>query len=141
MNIRQFEPKDTDEAVNLWMRCGLTVPWNNPRQDIERKLRVSPDLFLVGEEGGKIIATAMGGYEGHRGWVNYLAVHPDFQRHGFGTMLMQALEDRLKGLGCPKLNLQVRTTNLAVISFYKSIGYADDNVVSLGKRLIEDKRF
>ena len=141
MITRQFAPKDTDEVVSLWMQCGLTVPWNNPWQDIERKLKVSPDLFLVGEQDGKVIATAMGGYDGHRGWVNYLAVHPDYRRKGYGKTMMQAIEGKLMALGCPKLNLQVRATNLAVIGFYEKNGYASDNVVSMGKRLNDDRKY
>jgi len=141
MIIRRFEPKDTDEVVSLWMKCNLTIPWNNPWQDIERKLKVNPELFIVGEQSGKIIAAAMGGYEGHRGWVNYLAVHPDYRRKGYGKMMMIFLEEKLTALGCPKLNLQVRATNREVIEFYAKIGYADDNVVSLGKRLTKDRKY
>jgi ribosomal protein S18 acetylase RimI-like enzyme len=105
------------------------------------EIKVSPDLFLVGEQDGKVIATAMGGYDGHRGWVNYLAVHPDYRRKSYGKMMMQAIEEKLMALGCPKLNLQVRATNLAVIGFYEKIGYASDNVVSMGKRLIADRKY
>ncbi len=141
MIIRQFESEDTDEVVSLWMKCNLTVPWNNPWQDIERKLKVNPELFLVGELEGKVIATVMGGYEGHRGCVNYVAVHPDFRRKGYGKMMMNALEEKLKALGCPKLNLNVRGSNLAVIGFYEKIGYARDDVVGMGKRLIEDRKY
>jgi ribosomal protein S18 acetylase RimI-like enzyme len=84
------------------------------------------------------VATAMGGYEGHRGWVNYLAVHPDYQRRGYGRLLMQALVEKLTAVGCPKLNLQVRQDNQAVMQFYRALGYQQDNVVSFGKRLIAD---
>jgi ribosomal protein S18 acetylase RimI-like enzyme len=88
--------------------------------------------------GVKIIATAMGGYEGHRGWVNYLAVDPAFRKKGFGRQLMAEIEKRLLALGCPKINLQVRMDNTSALEFYSQIGYKDDNVVSLGKRLIVD---
>ena len=139
MNIRSFHPSDTEPVITLWQACGLVKPWNDPHKDIERKLAVLPELFLIGEsEKGTIIGSAMGGYEGHRGWVNYLAVHPDQQGNGYGRILMEALEEKLIALGCPKINLQVRETNLDVIHFYEAIGYKIDRVVSLGKRLIPD---
>ena len=80
----------------------------------------------------------MGGYDGHRGWVNYLAVDPDYQHKGFGREIMSALETALKELGCPKLNLQIRTDNEAAIAFYEQAGYKQDAVLSYGKRLIHD---
>lgn len=139
IKIRPFQPADTEPVIALWQACGLVKPWNDPHKDIERKLAVLPELFLVGEsEKGTLIGSAMGGYEGHRGWVNYLAVHPEQQGSGYGRILMEALEEKLIALGCPKINLQVRDTNLDVIHFYEAIGYKIDQVVSLGKRLIPD---
>ena len=138
MEIRPFDPVDEADVVLLWERCGLVVPWNDPHRDIGRKLRVQPELFLVGLVGGKIVATAMAGYEGHRGWVNYLAVHPDHQRGGMGRRMMDAAEERLRAIGCPKINVQVRTSNRGVIDFYRAIGFEDDEVASLGKRLERD---
>jgi Acetyltransferases len=87
---------------------------------------------------GTIVATVMAGYEGHRGWINYLAVHPDCQRKGYGRMMMNRAEALLLELGCPKINLQVRVGNEGVIEFYRKLGYQIDQVVSLGKRLIHD---
>jgi ribosomal protein S18 acetylase RimI-like enzyme len=138
MRIRPFRADDEEGVVALWKACDLTRPWNDPRKDIARKLTVQPELFLVGEEGGKLVATLMAGYEGHRGWVNYLAVSPDCRRQGFGRVLMQAAEERLRALGCPKLNIQVRSTNAEVLGFYRALGYAQEERVSLGKRLIPD---
>ena len=111
------------------------VPWNNPETDIQKKMDVQPDLFFVGELDEKIVATCMAGYEGHRGWINYLAVAPAFRRHGFGRAMMLHAERQLVQLGCPKINLQVRAHNTDVIQFYQSLGFKDDNVTSLGKRL------
>jgi len=125
-------------VVELWVECGLVVPHNDPNRDIERKLRVNPEWFLVGKVNNRVVATCMVGYEGHRGWINYLAVHPDFQGSGCGRQLMQRAEEILLAAGCPKINLQVRTSNQAAISFYESLGYRRDSVVSLGKRLIPD---
>lgn len=138
MRIRPYRADDEEGVVALWKACDLTRPWNDPRKDIARKLTVQPELFLVGEEGGKLVATLMAGYEGHRGWVNYLAVSPDCRRQGFGRVLMQEAEERLLALGCPKLNIQVRGTNAEVLGFYRALGYAQEERVSLGKRLIPD---
>ena len=138
MRIRPFQQGDQQGVIELWKRCGLVVPWNDPARDIERKSQLGADLFLVGETEGKLKATAMGGYEGHRGWVNYLAVDPDCRGRGFAREIMQALESRLLELGCPKINLQVRQSNVDVIRVYEALGYKRDAVVSLGKRLIED---
>lgn len=138
MQIREFQPTDQEAVIALWIRCGLTRPWNNPHADIERKLAVAPDLFLVGEIDGSIVASVMGGYEGHRGWINYLAVDPSMQRRGLGRQMMDAVEARLQARGCPKINLQVRDTNEQATGFYRAIGYAVDPVVSFGKRLIVD---
>ena len=139
MEIRSFKPQDEEPVVQLWIDCGLVVPWNNPHKDIRRKLKVRPDLFLVAHESNRIIATVMAGYEGHRGWINYLAVHPDYQGSGVGRRMMDEAEIRLRAEGCPKINLQVRRTNDGVIAFYKRIGYKVDDAVSLGKRLEPDK--
>jgi ribosomal protein S18 acetylase RimI-like enzyme len=87
----------------------------------------------------KIVATVMAGYDGHRGWINYLAVHPDHQHTGIGRNMMDEAEIRLRAAGCPKINLQVRRTNSKMIEFYRKIGYKLDDVVSLGKRLEPDQ--
>jgi ribosomal protein S18 acetylase RimI-like enzyme len=137
--IRAFRKGDEDAVIALWQECGLTRPWNNPGNDIARKMAVQPELFLVGLVDDKIIATLMAGYEGHRGWVNYVAVAPEHRRQGFGRVLMQEAEERLLALGCPKVNIQVRSSNLDALGFYKGIGYLQDEAVSLGKRLIADR--
>lgn len=138
MEIRPFELRDEAAVVQLWIDCGLVVPWNDSYRDIQRKLKVQPEMFLVGCLDDQIIATIMAGYEGHRGWINYLAVHPKFQRTGIGRRMMDEAEGLLRAAGCPKINLQVRSTNAKVIAFYKRIGYMVDDVVSFGKRLEPD---
>lgn len=138
MQIRQFELQDEEQVISLWKECNLVVSWNDPKKDIQRKLKVNPELFLVGIVDNKIVASIMGGYEGHRGWVNYLAVSPSHQRKGYGRQMMEAVEARLREMGCAKINLQVRETNLAVVEFYKSIGYDLDHVIGMGKRLESD---
>ncbi|EAQ98762.1 GNAT family acetyltransferase [Congregibacter litoralis] len=138
MKIRAYNENDKNEVISLWGDCGLTVAQNDAAKDIERKLKVDPDLFLVGVSESEIVASVMGGYEGHRGWINYLAVKPSEQRKGYGQAIMQAVEILLKGKGCPKINLQVRSANESVIAFYSAMGYENDNVVGLGKRLEYD---
>ena len=119
MKIRSFEITDKEQVIDLWKECKLVVPWNDPKKDIQRKLKVNPELFLVGEMDGVIVGSIMGGYEGHRGWVNYLAVSPSHRKKGYGRQLMEAVEERLEKMGCAKVNLQVRETNLELIEFYR----------------------
>jgi ribosomal protein S18 acetylase RimI-like enzyme len=101
---------------------------------------VNPEWFLVGQLEGKIIASCMAGYEGHRGWINYLSVAPQYRRRGFAARLMRDAECILRQAGCPKINLQIRTSNSEAIAFYKAIGYSIDDIVSMGKRLVPDQR-
>jgi len=138
--IRTFAPTDADALVGLWRTCGLTRPWNDPARDVERRRAIDDGLFLVGTDGtgGPVVASAMGGYEGHRGWVNYLAVHPEHRGRGHGRTLMDELERRLLARGCPKINLQVREENTAALAFYAALGFSVDRSISLGKRLIPD---
>lgn len=136
--IRPYHSSDESAIIQLWRDCGLTRPWNDPAKDIARKLTVQSDLFLVGEADGVVVGTLMGGYDGHRGWINYLAVSPAHQRRGHATVLMQAAERKLLEMGCPKINLLIRSGNVAVRGFYESLGFQSDEVISLGKRLIPD---
>ena len=137
--IRPYQPDDEEVVIDLWRKCNLVTPQNNPKRDIERKLRVHPEWFLVGILDNKIVTTCMAGYEGHRGWINYLAVSSRYRRQGIATSMMREAESRLKGVGCPKINLQIRKTNSQVIQFCQSIGYKKDLVVSMGKRLESDE--
>jgi ribosomal protein S18 acetylase RimI-like enzyme len=139
MTIRPFADADTDAVIALWECCGLVRPWNDPRKDIARKLRVQPDMFLVGESDGRVVATVMAGYEGHRGWINYLAVEPGLRRGGLARALMDEAERRLRALGCAKVNLQVRRGNRDVVAFYTRLGYTEDDVIGMGKRLEVDR--
>jgi ribosomal protein S18 acetylase RimI-like enzyme len=138
MVVRTFVGTDETAVVALWERCGLTRPWNDPRKDIRRKTAVRPDLFLVGTLDGVVVASVMAGYEGHRGWINYLAVAPEHRGKGLGRAMMAEAERLLGEAGCPKVNLQVRSSNTKVIEFYRRLGYTVDDVVSLGKRLEND---
>ena len=139
MNIRPFQQQDQEAVIALWQRCELTRPWNDPRLDIARKMTEQPELFLVGLKGDEVVASVMAGFDGHRGWINYLAVCPSWQRQGLARLLMAQVEAVLLARGCPKINLQVREGNAAVLAFYRAMGYLPDAVVSMGKRLINDQ--
>lgn len=137
--IRPFDPQDTDAVVALWNEAGLTKPWNDPHKDIARKLTVQPELFVVAAEAtGKVVGTVMAGYDGHRGWMNYLATSTDARGQGIARALIEHVEKELLARGCPKVNLQVRATNPNVVSFYEHLGYKIDDTIDLGKRLIAD---
>ena len=133
--IKTYEQKDENEVIKLWKLCNLIVPQNDPKLDISSKVNFQPDLFFVGLSKDVLIATVMIGYEGHRGWINYLAVHPDYRRKGFGRQLMNYSTITLLKRGCPKINVQVRVSNKSVIKFYKNLGFTDDKVKSYGKRI------
>lgn len=140
MRIRAFRESDEAAVVELWRRCSLLRPWNDPAKDIRRKLRVQRELFLVGvlDEDAAPVAAVMAGYDGHRGWMNYLAVDPEQRRKGLGRALVAEVERLLAELGCPKVNIQVRADNGDAVGFYRRLGYAVDEVVSLGRRLERD---
>ncbi len=138
LKIRPFVESDETSVVDLWKACSLTRAWNDPHRDLARKLGTQADRFLVGLVNDELIASAMFGYDGHRGWVNYLAVQPANRGKGYARQLMMAGETLLTQAGCPKLSLQIRSSNHDVIAFYEHLGYATDEVVSMGKRLIAD---
>jgi ribosomal protein S18 acetylase RimI-like enzyme len=138
VTIRPFRPADGAPVIALWQACGLVRPQNDPRKDIARKLRVNPEWFLVAEADGLVVGAVMAGYEGHRGWINYLAVAPARRRGGVGRKLMAEAEQRLRAAGCPKINLQVRPENRAAVAFYERTGFSVEGAISLGKRLQAD---
>ena len=136
--IRSFEVQDHDEVVSLWKDIFPDdPPWNEPTNVIRRKLTVQPDLFLVGHVDGRLVGTVLAGFDGVRGWIHHLAVHRSHQRQNIARALMTKAEEGLAKLGCPKVNLQVRVTNSAVISFYRTLGYSVEERASLGKHLDE----
>jgi ribosomal protein S18 acetylase RimI-like enzyme len=139
MHIRPYQDSDEAQVVALWHACELTRAWNDPHKDIARKLRVQRELFLVGSVGDLIVATVMAGYEGHRGWINYLAVEPAQRNQGHASALLQRVEALLLEAGCPKVSLQIRASNKQALAFYRHTGYLQDEVISFGKRLIPDE--
>lgn len=139
VSVRTYRHGDRERVVALWKDCALVVPWNDPGRDIDRKVADSPELFFVAEDAqGAACGTCMAGYEGHRGWIFYMAVRPDQQGRGIARALLDHAEAALAARGCPKVELMVRDTNAAVLEFYRHLGYVDEPVAVLGKRLASD---
>ena len=137
LTIRPYAEPDEAGVVRLWQVVFPdNPPWNVPAEDIRRKLAVQRDLFLVGEFGGRVVATVLAGYDGHRGWLHLVAVDPACRRRGFARAMIAEAERRLAAMGCPKVNLQVRAANEQVVAFYRNLGYAVEERVSMGKRLV-----
>ena len=136
--FRKFRKSDSEAVIDLWKKCKLIVPWNDPIKDINRKLSIKDNLFIIGEINKNIIASAMAGYDGHRGYIYYLAVLPEYQNKGIGSSLLSIIEKKLLQLGCPKINLFVRNTNIRVKTFYKINNYEFQDSQIYGKRLIKD---
>jgi ribosomal protein S18 acetylase RimI-like enzyme len=141
MEIRVFRQDDFEEVITLWERCDLLRPWNDPEMDIERKLNHDADLFLVAEVGGEVVGSLMGGYDGHRGSAYYLGVHPEYRGRGIANALLSRLEKKLIARGCPKIQIMVREENELVIGMYERLDYEQQDVMLLGKRLIEDQEY
>ena len=137
-NITIFEDKHRTQVIDLWKKCNLIKSWNDPNKDIDRKLKVNDSLFLIVEFNKVIIGSAMIGYDGHRGSLYYLAVDPKHQRKGVGEMFMKEIEKRLIEVGCPKINVFIRNSNIEVKEFYQSIDYEEQDCLVYGKRLIPD---
>ena len=134
--IRAFEDSDEDAVAALWREVFPDdPPWNEPTLVMAKKRIVQRDLFFVAMENGVLAGTAMGGYDGHRGWVYAVAVRPGSRRRGVGARLMARIQSALESLGCPKINLQVRAGNESVVAFYQRLGYLIEQRVSMGKRL------
>jgi ribosomal protein S18 acetylase RimI-like enzyme len=136
LQIRRFHESDTGTVVALWTTVfAYSTPHNAPASVIGQKLAVQPQLFFVAVLDGAVVGTVMGGYDGHRGWVYSLAVDPRARRRGVGTAMMKQLERDLAARGCPKVNLQVLSSNVETVEFYKKLGYSVEERISMGKLL------
>jgi ribosomal protein S18 acetylase RimI-like enzyme len=133
--IIRYSPKYQDAVVDLWHQCGLVVPPNDPVEDIQKKLEFQPELFFVALVDRQLVGSIMVGYEGHRGWINYLAVLPTCQERGYGRKLVDRAIAELRETGCLKINLHVRSANASVVEFYKHLGFEEEERISLGMRL------
>lgn len=133
--IARYGSEFQGAVVDLWRKCSLIVPQNDPVVDIRKKVDYQPGLFFVALLDGRVVGSVMAGYEGHRGWLNYLAVLPEYQGQGYGRKLVEKAIAELRKLGCLKVNLEVRKSNSSVIDFYIHLGFKNNEVVGLGKRL------
>ena len=135
MQIAAAKESDVDDVIALWDACGLMRPWNDPAADFRLALANETSAILLAQIEGALVASVMTGFDGHRGWVYYLAVAPDFRKHGLGTKMMAAAEQWLRERNAPKIQLMVRDGNEAAIGFYKALGYDVQPVVTIGRRL------
>ena len=135
MDIGPLSSSQRDAAIALWHEAGLVVTFNDPAADLERALAGPSSTVLAAGDDGVLLATAMVGHDGHRGWVYYLAVSPAARGRGLGRVMMDACERWLTDRGVPKLNLMVRSGNEAVLGFYEALGYGRDEVVVMSRRL------
>jgi uncharacterized protein len=133
--LREVIPSDYDVLVQLWRVCGIQLPNVNQRLEFERKLERDPELFLVAEDRGEVVGSIMGSYDGRRGWIGRLCVHPDRRRAGLGTRLVREVESRLAAKGCPKVNLLVESANLDAVPFYQRLGYTADDLIFMERWL------
>lgn len=135
LSVAPIEDSDVAAVVALWQRCDLTRPWNDPAADIALARRGPNSTILIGRCGETIVATAMVGHEGHRGWVYYVAVDPDHRGQEYGRAIMNAAEDWLREAGIAKLQLLVRPDNTMVQAFYELIGYDEQERIIYAKWL------
>jgi ribosomal protein S18 acetylase RimI-like enzyme len=135
MKIEVLPDGMQEEAVSLWHVTGISRPWNDPAADLRRAITGSAATVLACTEGDQLLGTAMVGDDGHRGWVYYLAVLPAQQQRGVGRMLMTACEEWARDRGVPKIQVMIRHSNSNVFSFYQRLGYTDDDVSILSRRL------
>ncbi|RYG85441.1 MAG: GNAT family acetyltransferase [Alphaproteobacteria bacterium] len=133
--IIEGSDSDLEAVVALWERCGLTRPWNDARQDYRTALGAPDAVVLLRKDGVRTVASVMVGFDGHRGWIYYLAVEAALQRQGLGREMMAAAEQWLRARGAPKLQLMVRDANAAALQFYERLGLEPQAVTVLGKRL------
>jgi ribosomal protein S18 acetylase RimI-like enzyme len=133
--MREANPADASEVIALWEACGLTRPWNDPAADFARAVAGPTSAVLLLHEGDALAASVMVGFDGHRGWVYYLAVAPERRRAGLGRVMMDAAEAWLRERGAPKIQLMVRADNEAALRFYEALGLERQQVVTLGRFL------
>lgn len=136
VHVRRYRPTDAESLVALWHEVlPSSQPWNDPQTALARKVRQQDDLIFVAEKKAEVVGAVIAGYDGIRGWIYSLAVMPDHRICGIGRLLMREAEAALLALGCPKVNLQVRSTNSEVMEFYRRCGYELEDRSSLGRVL------
>ena len=141
MLIRAITAADCDAVLALWKTvfpeyADPQRPQRDPAANFTRKLAMGDGLFWLAEGDGNVVGTAMAGYDGHRGWLYSVGVMPALRGQGIGRALVAHAERALAALGCPKINLQVLTAKSDAPEFWRALGYREDLVTSLGKRLV-----
>lgn len=136
LSIIPYSNQYQTAVIELWQQCNLIVPSNDPIEDIQKKMEFQPTLFFIALLHDQVIGSIMVGYEGHRGWINYLAVLPSYQKQGYGKLLINKAITELRKLGCRKVNLQIRPTNLRVIEFYQHLGFKQEDRINMSLRLM-----
>ncbi len=121
--VREATAGDAAPVIALWHACELTRPWNDPQADFDRALAFAGSTIWLAEDAGGVIGTAMTGFDGHRGWIYYLATAPARRGQGIATCLVEACCDWLRDRGCPKVELMVRESNQAAAAYYARIGW------------------
>lgn len=138
LGIREIDDADVPAVVELWHASGISRPWNDPLKDIAFARRSPHSIVLVGEIGQRIVATTMVGEDGHRGWVYYVATHPDLQRRGLARRMMQDAETWLRARGVWRMQLLVRAENAAARGFYEKLGFGDTKTICFQKVISGD---
>lgn len=133
MYFRNFSLNDYDSIIDLWSRAGLKLSSSDTMEGLKNKLRRDPDLFFVLEDSFRIIGVVMGSYDGRRGWINHLAVDPEYQGKSIGQIMISELESRFRKIGCEKINLLIEMENQNVQKFYKKQGYRQDELIFMEK--------
>jgi ribosomal protein S18 acetylase RimI-like enzyme len=135
MACTQATQEDRDAVIDLWTRCGLTVPHNPPAGDFEMAIGKPGSDILVTRQDDRTVGTVMVGHDGHRGWIYYLAVDPEYRHQGLGERLVRAAEAWLQDRGVRKIQLMVRSSNHGVLDFYRAIGFEQSDVVVMQRWL------
>jgi ribosomal protein S18 acetylase RimI-like enzyme len=136
VRVRVYEERDFPAVERIWRAVfPVTAPYHEPAASVRRMVAQAPDLFFVAEDAGRVVGTVLAGWDGHRGWIYSLAVCPELQRRGIGSLLLTHALDALHERGCPKVNLQVLASNQAVVAFYLRHGFAVEERVSMGRAL------
>ncbi len=133
VTVAEARPNDAEAVIALWQACGLTRPWNDPRRDYRLAVEGPCSAVLLLRDEAALAAGVMVGFDGHRGWVYYLAVAPERRRQGLGRRMMAEAETWLQARGAPKIQLMVRDDNEAALGFYEALGLERQKVATFGR--------
>ncbi len=135
MQIRQLRDGDGDRLRTFWLACGIRIRPGDDDRSLAAFAARNEGLFLLAEENGHLVGSILAGFDGRRGWLYHVATHPDERRRGIARTLVTRVEERLRALGCPKVNLIVWEENAHGMRFWEAIGYRREATVEYGKEL------